>query len=280
MTYQTKWVIDNLGITIDTIRHYEREKLISVKRQQNGNYREFSEEDVERLWTINLLRRMGFSIGDIKKLNKEDVFDVLDDRISFLEQEKKDKERSLNYARTLKLLGQIPWKPLEELGSMTVQEYYDQFTALVCDDDRTKYYLDMADFILKNPQEEYSNLTLGKLASIFEGMNLTSAQMDSMFTIGGLLMNLAKRRQSGVDDFVNQTFIELTIENLLELAKAESPEKQISKLQAARHYRTVISNGDISLMQKQRFGEEGLDFILSCFDWYIDTQKEKEDTDD
>ncbi|MBO4390413.1 MAG: MerR family transcriptional regulator [Lachnospiraceae bacterium] len=58
-----------LDIPRATIRFYEKEGLISPKREENG-YRDYSEEDLERIKKIIVLRKVGLPVSDIS-----DVFD-------------------------------------------------------------------------------------------------------------------------------------------------------------------------------------------------------------
>ena len=58
-----------LDIPRATIRFYEKEGLINPQREENG-YRDYSEEDVERLKKVIIFRKIGFTVSDI-----EDIFD-------------------------------------------------------------------------------------------------------------------------------------------------------------------------------------------------------------
>ena len=55
------------GLPRANIRYYESEGLISPKRAENG-YREYSQEDVETLLRVKLLRALGLRIDTIKSL--------------------------------------------------------------------------------------------------------------------------------------------------------------------------------------------------------------------
>jgi MerR family transcriptional regulator, copper efflux regulator len=57
------------GISIDTIRFYEKKGLIDsalIKRRTN-NYREYSDDSVERLRLIQLFKRLGFTLAEIQE---------------------------------------------------------------------------------------------------------------------------------------------------------------------------------------------------------------------
>ena len=57
------------GMTRANIRFYEKEGLLSPQRKSNG-YRDYTEEDVETLKRIRLLRSIHISLEDIRTLNE------------------------------------------------------------------------------------------------------------------------------------------------------------------------------------------------------------------
>lgn len=56
-----------LGISIDTLRNWERNGLLAVKRKDNG-YRMYSEEDIRRLKIIRSLRCANYSLSAILRM--------------------------------------------------------------------------------------------------------------------------------------------------------------------------------------------------------------------
>ena len=75
---KTKELEEMLDIPRSAIRFYEKQGLISPKRSEHSEEREYSTEDAERLQKIVLLRKLGFSVTVIK--------DLLDHRIDLQEQ--------------------------------------------------------------------------------------------------------------------------------------------------------------------------------------------------
>ncbi|RJG07972.1 Cd(II)/Pb(II)-responsive transcriptional regulator [Noviherbaspirillum cavernae] len=53
---------------VETIRYYEREGLLPVPPRTDGNYRQYSEQDAERLMFIRHCRSLGMSLEDIRTL--------------------------------------------------------------------------------------------------------------------------------------------------------------------------------------------------------------------
>ena len=54
------------GLTRKAIEYYEEKGLIDPHKAENG-YREYSEEDLQRLIKISLFRKLGMSISEIKE---------------------------------------------------------------------------------------------------------------------------------------------------------------------------------------------------------------------
>ena len=67
------------GLERTNIRFYEREGLLNPQRRENG-YRDYSEEDLQLLLKIKLLRRLGFSLDAIRSLKDGDT--ALDDALA------------------------------------------------------------------------------------------------------------------------------------------------------------------------------------------------------
>ena len=84
-----KFVEELVGITGKNIRFYEEQGLIHPRRAENG-YREYEQEDVHRLMQIKLLRKLGVSIEEIRRLfdGKISLSDCLDRHQSELEHQK------------------------------------------------------------------------------------------------------------------------------------------------------------------------------------------------
>lgn len=60
-------------ITKQNIRFYERKGLLHPSRNEVNNYREYTEEDFRTLQTIKVLRKLDFSIEDIRNILSEET---------------------------------------------------------------------------------------------------------------------------------------------------------------------------------------------------------------
>jgi Hg(II)-responsive transcriptional regulator len=56
------------GVSIDTIRFYEKENLLTAPHRRESGYREFGSDTVERLRFIRRAKELGFSLQEINDL--------------------------------------------------------------------------------------------------------------------------------------------------------------------------------------------------------------------
>jgi DNA-binding transcriptional MerR regulator len=90
------------GMGRANIRFYEREGLLTAKRMDNG-YRDYSEDDLQILLRIKLLRSLHISLDEIRALKdgSQDLADTLSRQIVKLEQEKRDASYAQDVCRTI-----------------------------------------------------------------------------------------------------------------------------------------------------------------------------------
>lgn len=82
--YKRAQAAKELGLTIDTIRNWEMNGLLTVKRKQNG-YRVYDSNDMNRLKIIRSLRCANYSLSAILRIlkkydngmDKDDILDIL-----------------------------------------------------------------------------------------------------------------------------------------------------------------------------------------------------------
>ncbi len=56
------------GVTIDTVRFYERRGLVAEPKRTASNYRIYSADEIARLKFIKKAKSLGFSLNEIKEL--------------------------------------------------------------------------------------------------------------------------------------------------------------------------------------------------------------------
>lgn len=127
--YKMKWVTENLGITYDMVKRYQKNGLIKLEKCNNKII--FSMRDLETIWKIKLLVNIGFSLTEISEIidctNSLEL--LIDPKIEKLEQSiiKYEKEidemkSSLKHAKMIKLTGKIPIMP-KNMGDIRIDEF-------------------------------------------------------------------------------------------------------------------------------------------------------------
>jgi len=90
-------VMKETGLTKKAIYYYEEVGLIRPKKEEESNYRIYTMDDINRLITIHALRKLDFSIKDIKLilLEKNDVAQVIKKQLVIIN----DKIKLLNNSK-------------------------------------------------------------------------------------------------------------------------------------------------------------------------------------
>lgn len=88
-------VENRVGITKKNIRFYEEQGLIHPERNQENGYRNYSEDDVEVLLKIKLLRKLSLPIEEIRKLetNHLTLSDCMERHLIYLSHEERNLDR-------------------------------------------------------------------------------------------------------------------------------------------------------------------------------------------
>jgi DNA-binding transcriptional MerR regulator len=61
---------EKLGISVSNIRFYEKKGLIGPERDEDSKYRNYTQEDLNEIKEIIVLRKMGMSIETITYIKK------------------------------------------------------------------------------------------------------------------------------------------------------------------------------------------------------------------
>ncbi|MBZ9686767.1 MerR family transcriptional regulator [Clostridium estertheticum] len=90
-------VMKETGLTKKAIYYYEEVNLIKPEKDEGSNYRSYTLDDVNRLITTHALRKLDFSIKDIKLilLEEHDITQVINKQLDVI----KDKIKLLNKSK-------------------------------------------------------------------------------------------------------------------------------------------------------------------------------------
>ena len=271
MGYKVKWVEENLGVSRKALRNFEKHGLMSAN--EGGGYRDYSDEDIERIWAIRLFQGMGYTLKELVKLSESDDFDFgasLEKKIQELENEKVKIERHLGYAQHIKLTGRFPSRP-KNMGTITFKEFQEKSLNQwnVNSDPKAKKYQEIADLILNTPEDELKDTDIGRLFEFLIELQEQMPDMDSLFIEKVIPNEIIKRIENGPEDEEVQLLVKMMYENRI------SSISDMAKSQFVRFESSSYISGDIARMHEKEYGKDGCRFIAdaiavfggySCYD--------------
>lgn len=255
--YKVKWVEEHLGITRKAIRVFEKAGLIP--ENQDGKYRDYDEDDIDRLWAIRVLQGMGYTIKEIGQMITDEEFEFdnsLLKKIRELEEEKNKIERHLGYAKTIKMTGRFPARPAK-MGETKFEDFQQQAIDNwnILDDPQALEYQKIVESVLSKTPEEFDDSDIGRMFSFFE--EIAAMDVDRLLIEYVLPKAIAKRKILGPDHPDIQLMIKIIYENQAAIIE----EHTFSKKFFSRYYSSSYICGDIAKMKFHDFTEEERLFI-------------------
>lgn len=109
------------GLERTNIRFYEKEGLLNPERKENG-YRDYSEEDLQLLMKIKLLRRLDFSIEAIRSLinGNTDLEQALERRLQAIGAQRRELNATEQVCQEMKADGAV-------FSTLDAQRYLDNY---------------------------------------------------------------------------------------------------------------------------------------------------------
>ena len=106
-----------LGISKANIRFYEKQNLLTPQRKENG-YREYSQEDIDRLQTVIVLRKLGIAVQDVEQIlnGKIGFQDAIEQNITELETQIEQLKGALEVSRQI---------ASEQADALDTKRYWD-----------------------------------------------------------------------------------------------------------------------------------------------------------
>ncbi len=108
--YSIQDVSEKTGLSAHTLRYYEKEGLIPGVGRSQGGFRQYTDEDLERLGLIRCLKNTGMSIQEIARFVQlaQEGDHTLEERVELL---RKHREQVIDrMAEMQKHLDKVTWK--------------------------------------------------------------------------------------------------------------------------------------------------------------------------
>lgn len=267
MGYSVKWVEDNLGITRDMIRYYEEKNLMPKNR--DGKYRNYSDEDIEKLWGIKLLIGIGFSSDEIYELINNSEFDfdtAIANKVAELERKRDENMLYLEFAKSIKFMGRIP--TVSKMGSMCFENF------LICAREKWNFFKDseglsfmkMADVVISKETQEWSSNEVERIAEIFKNIDVEG--MMHTYAIHGYYQVISDMKEFDYSSEVVQRVVGLLYKYLVEKNIEQELEGKLTPQLWAKYTASSFLCGDIALLNERNYGKDGCLFIAQAIAYY------------
>ena len=259
MGYRVKWVEDNLGITRKTLRMYEQYGLIP--QNEAGKYRDYSEDELDRIWTIKVFQGMGYKLNELANmvsLEEPDFAASLKEKVNELKKQKEEIEKHLKYANALLLSGRFPLRPRDP-NPIKFQEFHEMaLNEWNIDTNPELKELQELKELSDTPPSEYDKTQIEKTLRICQEVaENPEAFMESLV----LPKEILKRKDKGVAN----AEVQLLVKMLYESSVNSSPEREkMTKDQFVRILVPYYTWGWVYQMNEREYGKEGCDFIANA----------------
>lgn len=267
MGYSVKWVADNLGITRDMLRYYEKEKLLPAN--ENRHYRNYSDEDIERLWGIKLLIGIGFTAKEIYALMNMPDFDfdtAIAKKVKELEQKYEEDVIYLEFAKSIKFLGRIP--TTSKIGSVKFDDFlaYAHENWNFYDDPRSAPFMQIADTLISKEPQEWSPDDVERILKMFE--NFDAEGMMHTYALHGYYQVISDMRDLGYDNDAVQRVVRLLHKYLVEHNTEPELDGKITPQFIAKYTAPFFISGDVAVQHERNYGKGGCLFIAQALAYY------------
>lgn len=266
MGYSVKWVDEHLGITRDMLRYYEKEKLLPVAETRNptNKYRDYSEEDIERIWGIKLLIGIGFSAKEIREFGSNPDFsfyEVMTGKVEQLEKRRDEILTYLGFAKTIQMTGRVP--NTTRVESMKFDDFIEHSRQNwnAFNDPQGRRFMDAADTILDKHSEEWDASDVKRIMDIYG--DIDPEERVYIQTIGGYYRVIVDMKPLGYSCDTVQTVVKYLYEYMLTYIEPEFKEKFTPLYFADRQVSSFIDSG-FAAMNERNYGKDGCLFIAQA----------------
>ena len=266
MGYSVKWVDEHLGITRDMLRYYEKEKLLPVAETRNptNKYRDYSEDDIERIWGIKLLIGIGFSAKEIREFGSNPDFsfyEVMTGKVEQLEKRRDEILTYLGFAKTIQMTGRVP--NTTRVESMKFDDFIEHSRQNwnAFNDTQGRRFMDAADTILDKHSEEWGASDVKRIMDIYG--DIDPEERVYIQTIGGYYRVIVDMKPLGYSCDTVQTVVKYLYEYMLTYIEPEFKEKFTPLYFADRQVSSFIDSG-FAAMNERNYGKDGCLFIAQA----------------
>lgn len=269
MGYSVKWVTENLGITRDMLRYYEKEHLLPDKGMRNptNKYRDYSEEDIERIWGIKLLIGVGFTAKEIYSLMNDTEYDfdtAIAQKVIELQQKHDENLIYLEFAKSINFMGRVP--TTSQIGSMRFDEFleYAHENWNFYDDPRSDPFMQLSDALISKEPSDWSPDELERLMDMFGD---TESMMHT-FALHGYYQVISDMRELEYSSETVQRVVALLHRYLVDHNTEPELDGKITPQFVAKYTAPFFLEGDVATLHERNYGKDGCLFIAQALAFY------------
>lgn len=291
MGYQKNWIEKNMGISRKTLLTYEKCGLINpVRNPDNGKYREFNEEELERIWHIKFFVELGYSLKEIKDMFGNPDFDFhksIGDKLEKLEAKKSQLEQLIGLAKFIKTTGIFPSVP-KRMGAVKFEDflkYSYEYLNVDADAELTEVYkmlnqtLANPDFkwnaekakqlrenIILQPESDWNTEDFYRMIEPFKAL-FQELDIESLVTIYSYWTELASLSHYDV----SHPDVQSVVKKLYEFEKKalfHEFSDTITPQWYAQHVPSYFSGSDIAVINERNLGKENCEFIIRAINHF------------
>lgn len=261
MEYGAKWIRENLGISRDELRSYEKAGLIPIKKD-GCFYRTYNDDEIERIWYIRVFKGMGYTLKELHEIAENDGFDygpTIEDKIKELEYKKSQIEKHIGLANYIKLTGRFPSRP-KKIGDMKFKEFqeYALDNWNVNSNPNVKKYKNIIDTMLNSSDDGLSEKETVQVTKYMMELEEQLSNKDAIFLDRVLPNEILKRKAYGPADTEVQLLVKMMYENCNEL------KSNVTKDIFVRYGASSFMYGDLAKLREKAIGKEGCRFIADA----------------
>ena len=270
MGYSVKWVAENLGVTRDMLRYYEKEKLLPIDETRNpsNKYRDYSEEDIKRIWNIKLFIGIGFTAKEIRAFGENPNFsfyEAIAGKVKQLEDKQKDLLTCLQFAKTIKMTGRIP--TTTTIGNVSFDDFiefsHQHWNAF--NDPEYQQPMALMDTLLEKTKTELDESVIQKIFDLFG--NMEPEQIAEAQTISGYYRVIVDMTPLGYDSDLVQQIINCLYKHTLNSIEHQYQAEFTPLYFADRAISSFVESGFAEL-NKRVYGKDGCMFIARALAYF------------
>lgn len=264
MGYKVKWVEEHLGVTRKALRVFEKAGL--MPENKGGQYRDYDDDDLDRIWTIRVLQGMGYSLKEIAAMVADNEFDFdtsISQKVAQLEEKMVDMERHLGYAKTIKLTGRFPSRP-NKMGEVKCDDFQKKAIEKwnISNDPQAEVYAQVVEAMLSKSDEEWDNSDLGRFFSVCE--MIKTMDPDLLLAESVLPKAICKRKALEPNHPDIQLMVKLIYESQNAFYQAQGMAGEMTKKQFSRIYSSSYLVGDVAKLKASEFSKDDCEFIAEA----------------